>query len=131
MGKKKKQEVQQIQESQIEVLDKPMNRLEILVEQKFVYTYLKGRLLKKQIRNVESEKVRIQIAKAMIHNLNTMNTTLKDEQIDLMLEELKEIKNSLRPQEEKEEEKEENIKKIEEVERELEEVEKQLENIKQ
>ena len=126
MGNKKKhKQIQQIQESKIEVLDTPMNRFEILVEQKFVYNYLKGRLLKKQIRNVESEKIRIQIAKAMIHGLNTMNTTLKDEQLDLMLEELKQIKNSINQQQHEidEEERKQLEQEIEEVEHELEKIE--------
>ena len=74
----------------------------------------------RSIRNPETEKIRIQLAKSMIYCLNNMNTVLKDEQLDLMLHELKSIRESLNNEMIDPLTLEEDIKKVEEVEKQLE-----------
>lgn len=96
---KKQQSKKQEEVKEVEVIEHPMDRYEIQsilssVNKRLRYKFLEGR-----ITNVENEKIRVQIAKTLIQGLKVQNDVLKDEQMDLMLKELKEIKQSLNQKE--------------------------------
>lgn len=79
---------------QIEVLSK-MSREEVLNILSDNILKMNKKIQRGQIRDNEKEKIRIQQFKAIVYGCNTFNNILKDEQMDMVLEELQSIKQSI------------------------------------
>lgn len=88
MGKRNNKELQ------IEVVSK-ISREEVLNILSDNILKMNKKIQRGQIRDNEKEKIRIQQFKAIVYGCNTFNNILKDEQMDMILEELESIKSSI------------------------------------
>lgn len=79
---------------QIEVVSK-ISREEVLNILSDNILKLNKKIQRGQIRDNEKEKIRIQQFKAIVYGCNTFNNILRDEQMDMVLEELESIKSSI------------------------------------